>query len=346
MPSRYRIVHVMASTDGVMGGVEKHTLALCAALAQKHEVHLIANNQYRQYCDKQVQFHALRFGHGLFACYSFWQLVRYINTIQPNIVHSQAYQATQRLKYLQWFFKHIKFVATAHNLHHVDVYKRSDGLIVLNENLLNSVESHQVRLIYQGIVVPPKASLRQIDTLRYQLGLNKEKPILVTIGELNSNHGCDVLLKAMVDIDAQLLIIGDGVKKQALHDLAHTLAINHKVFFVGERDDADIFLQLADLCVVPDLETDSSLTVIRALQASCPVVATNIIGFKEWLSPALLAPPNDVSALHETLCATIRALATLKANYLPIFLRAQQELTMDYMVQQTERFYFDLLECT
>jgi glycosyltransferase involved in cell wall biosynthesis len=97
---------------------------------------------------------------------------------------------------------------------------------------------------------------------------------------------------------------------------------------------------------VPDLETDSSLTVIRALQASCPVVATNIIGFKEWLSPALLAPPNDVTALHETLCATIRALANLKANYLPIFLRAQQELTMDYMVQQTERFYFDLLECT
>lgn len=346
MPNRYRIVHVMASTSGVMGGVEKHTLALCAALAKKHEVHLIANNKYRQYCDKQVQFHALHFGHGLLAWYSLWQLVRYINTIQPHIVHSQAHQATQRLRSLQWFFKHIKFIATAHHSYHLDVYKRSNGVIVLNESLLNSIESHQVRLIYQGIVVPQKANLRQISTLRYQLHLNKEQPILVTIGELTVNHGCDVLLKAMVDIEAQLVVIGDGVKKQELEDLAHTLAISHKVFFVGERDDADIFLQLADVCVIPDLETDSSLTVIRALQAGCPVVATNIIGFKEWLSPALLASPNDVTALHDTLCATIRALANLKANYLPIFLRAQQELTMDYMVQQTERFYFDLLECT
>lgn len=346
MPNRYRIVHVMASTGGVMGGVEKHTFELCNALAVKHEVHLIAHNQYRQYCDKQVQFHPLRFSHGLLALYSLWQLAHYINTIQPHIVHSQAYQATQRLKYLQWFFKHIKFVATAHGSLHTDAYKRSDGLIVLNENLLHSIDSHQVRLIYQGIVVPQKANLRQISTLRQQLDLNKEQPILVTIGELTTNHGCDVLLKAMVDIEAQLVVIGDGVKKQELENLAHTLAISHKVFFVGEREDADIFLQLADVCVVPDLETDSSLSVVRALQASCPVVATNIIGFKEWLSPALLAPPNDVSALHDTLCATIRALATLKANYLPIFLRAQQELTIDYMVQQTERFYFDLLECT
>lgn len=346
MPNRYRIVHVMASSNGVMGGVEKHTFELCAALAKTHEVHLIANNQYRQYCDKQVQFHALRFGNGLLAWYNYWQLARYINTIQPNIVHSQAYQATQRLRSLKWFFKHIKFIATAHHSHHLDVYKRSDGLIVLNENLLNDVSSHQVRLIYQGIVLPQKANLQQINTLRHQLHLHKTQPILVTIGDLTLNQGCAVLLKAMVDIDAQLLIIGDGAEKQALQALAHTLAISHKVLFLGERDDADILLQLVDLCVVPALETDNSLTVIRALQASCPVVATNIIGFKEWLSPALLAPPNDVTALHDTLCATIRALANLKANYLPIFLRAQQELTMDYMVQQTERFYFDLLECT
>jgi glycosyltransferase involved in cell wall biosynthesis len=87
-----------------------------------------------------------------------------------------------------------------------------------------------------------KQIYRQINTLRYQLHLHKTQAYLGDYWRINaSNQGCDVLLKAMVDIDAQLLMIGDGAEKQALHDLAHTLAISHKVLFLGERDDADIF---------------------------------------------------------------------------------------------------------
>lgn len=344
MLKRCRIVQVIASSDGVVGDVEKHCFALCAALAKTHDVHLLAHEKYRQYCDKQVQFHSASFYKGLWAWFSYWQLAHKINIIQPDIVHTQAAQATRYFKYIQWFFKHIKFIATVHHQPCLESYQRSHGVIVLNKNSLNEVNASQVRLIYQGIVPPNKATPRQIAQLRQQLLVSQTQPLLIAVGELEANQGFEVLFNAMVNVDAQLIIVGEGTQRAALEVLAHELAI--KPLFLGARDDVDLLLQIADLCVVPSLQTDSSLIVIKALQASCPVVATNIIGFKEWLSPALLFLPNDATALHDTLCATIRGLATLKANYLPIFLRAQQELTLEYMIQQTEHFYFDLLEST
>ena len=38
MATRYKIVYVMATAGGVVGGLEKHTLELSSALAHKHEV--------------------------------------------------------------------------------------------------------------------------------------------------------------------------------------------------------------------------------------------------------------------------------------------------------------------
>ena len=64
----------------------------------------------------------------------------------------------------------------------------------------------------------------------------------------------------------------------------------------------------------------------------------------EWLPPALLTASNDVEGLHRLLCDTLARLPSLHANYLPIFLRAQQELTIEGMTQRTEDFYHDLLE--
>ena len=115
---------------------------------------------------------------------------------------------------------------------------------------------------------------------------------------------------------------------------------------IGQRQDVGQLLQVADLCVMSSHQENFPLVMVEALQAGCLVVATEVSGLKEWLSPALLTPANDVEGLHRLLCATLARLSSLHANYLPIFLRAQQELTIEGMTQRTEDFYHDLLEST
>lgn len=345
MPNRYRIVHVMASTGGVMGGVEKHTFELCNALAVKHEVHLIADTSYASACHENVVFHAINFKQSRFNPFLYLQLFYLINHLQPQIIHAQAGKSASLLRWFKWLFKHIVFVATVHGTKkNVRPYAAMDGVIAVSSQLAADFSADKVRVIYNGSKPAAVLTPNQKQQLKYQLLQGQDVPLLMAVGRLAPVKAFDVLLHAFVGVDAHLVIVGDGDERQNLEQLCERLGLREKVLFLGLRQDVGQLLQVADLCVISSHREGFPLVMVEALQAGCLVVATEVSGVKEWLSPALLTPPNDVEGLHRLLCDTLARLPSLHANYLPIFLRAQQELTIEGMTQRTEDFYHDLLE--
>lgn len=345
MEKRLRVVHVMATTDGIKGGLEKHTLELCAALAEKHEVHLVADHSYVDYCSKDVVFHGLNFKQSRFNPLLYWQLFQLINHLQPQIIHAQAGKPANLLRWFKWLFRHIVFVATVHGTKkNIQAYAKMDGVIAVSEQLAADFEPDKVRVIYNGSRPAPPLSVADKRQLKQQLLQGHNLPLVIAVGRLAPVKGFDVLLRAFVNVPARLVIVGDGDERDNLLALCQTLDLDDKVSFLGQRNDVGQLLQLADLCVISSHREGFPLVMVEALQAGCLVVATEVSGVKEWLSPALLTPPNDVEGLHQLLCATLARLSSLHANYLPIFLRAQQELTIEGMAQRTENFYHDLLE--
>lgn len=348
MPNRYRIVHVMASSNGVMGGVEKHTFELCAALAKMHEVHLIADTSYANHCDSSVVFHAIDFRQSRFNPFLYVQLFGLINHIQPQIIHAQAGKAASLLRWFKWLFRHVVFVATVHGTKKsVRAYAAMDGVIAVSTQLAAPFAADKVRVIYNGSKPAATLSSNEKKQLKGQILYRlqgEDFPLLMAVGRLAPVKAFDVLLRAFVDVDARLVIVGDGDERAKLELLCEELGLGEKVLFLGHRQDVGQLLQVADLCVISSHREGFPLVMVEALQSGCLVVSTEVSGVKEWLSPALLTPPNDVEGLHRLLCATLARLPTLHANYLPIFLRAQQELTIEGMTQRTEDFYHDLLE--
>ena len=166
----------------------------------------------------------------------------------------------------------------------------------------------------------------------------------MTVGHFLASEGLDVLLRACVDVDAKLLIVGDGVERKRLEKLTKTLNLEQQVQWLGQRKDIGHLLQSVDLCVISSMSDEFPSIMTDALQVGCPVIATDTGGVKDWLSEGLLCPANNVEALHSLLCDTLRRLPLLRKNYLPIFLRAQQELTLATMAQRTQDFYLALLE--
>jgi glycosyltransferase involved in cell wall biosynthesis len=345
MPKRLKIVQVMASSNGVVGGVEKHTFELCNALAQKHEVHLIADKSYAAACDASVVFHAINFKQSRFNPFLYLQLFYLINHLQPQIIHAQAGKAASLLRWFKWLFKHVVFVATVHGTKkNIRAYAAMDGVIAVSSQLAANFSADKVRVIYNGskpaITLKPNEKKR----LKKQLLCGRNLPLLMAVGRLAPVKAFDVLLHAFVGVEAYLVIVGDGDERQNLEQLCEHLGLRDKVLFLGHRQDVGQLLQVADLCVISSHREGFPLVMVEALQTGCLVVATEVSGVKEWLSPALLTPSNDVEGLHDLLCATLARLPSLHANYLPIFLRARQELTIEGMAQRTEEFYYDLLE--
>ena len=345
MDKRLRVAHVMATAGGVMGGLEKHTFELCAALAEKHEVHLLADKPYSVTCPKNVVFHAIDFGQSRWNPFLYWQIVQAINDIQPQIIHAQAGKAASIVRAMKWLFQQIVFIATVHGTKkNINNYAAMDGVITVSTQLAADFAPEKVRVIYNGSKIPPPLPPHEKKAIRHALLAGKEQPLIIAVGRLVPVKAYDILLRAFVGVDARLVIVGDGVERQNLERLSKELNVQHNVVFLGQRKDVAQLLQSSDLCVISSQREGFPLVMVEALQVGCPVISTEVSGVKEWLPEALLCPPDNVEALHTLLCDTLRRLSVLRTNYLPIFLRAQQELTVDGMVQRTQEFYQALLE--
>ena len=99
---------------------------------------------------------------------------------------------------------------------------------------------------------------------------------------------------------AYLMIVGEGSRLEALHDIARELGVERHVIFTGRRDDIPAITAAFDVAVLPSYREAQGLTILEAMALSRPVVASNVGGIPEMVEDGvtgLLVPPHDPPAL-------------------------------------------------
>src|SRR5206468_3719849 len=101
----------------------------------------------------------------------------------------------------------------------------------------------------------PRPTQPRSGDIRTELGLARVSPLTVTASILRPQKAIEVLLEAHSLVlkempDAQLLIAGDGPRRDALERLAHELALDGSVHFLGVRRDVEAILATADVAVL------------------------------------------------------------------------------------------------
>jgi glycosyltransferase involved in cell wall biosynthesis/SAM-dependent methyltransferase len=135
--------------------------------------------------------------------------------------------------------------------------------------------------------------------IRRELGLAADRPILLTVRNLEARMGLDNLLAAMARLKARcprvlLLIGGSGSLRAALEAQSQELGLSEHVKFLGFVPDADLprYYQAADLFVLPTRELEGfGLVTVEALACGTPVLGTPVGATPEILKalrPALL----------------------------------------------------------
>ncbi len=124
---------------------------------------------------------------------------------------------------------------------------------------------------------------------------------LVAVGRLDPVKGHDVLLRALVDVpDAVLTVLGEGVHRRALEALVLELGLSDRVRLPGWSEDVAAELGAYDVLVLPSRSEGWPLTVVEAMLAALPVVATPVGSVPEAVQhgqTGLLVPKDDPAAL-------------------------------------------------
>jgi glycosyltransferase involved in cell wall biosynthesis len=142
-----------------------------------------------------------------------------------------------------------------------------------------------------------------------------DAPLIVSVSRHNPRKGIDVLLRALAqlrshDISFRAALIGPGRLLEVHRSLADRLGISRSVAVPGAVPDVRPFLRAADVFVLPSLsEGSGSVSLIEALQAGIPVIATGVDGIPEDVvdgESGLLVPPRDAAALCDALAKLLR----------------------------------------
>ncbi|HEX2316745.1 MAG TPA: glycosyltransferase [Thermomonospora sp.] len=136
---------------------------------------------------------------------------------------------------------------------------------------------------------------------RAQVGVAQDVPLAVCVGRVTRQKGQDVLLAAWPRIRercprAELAVVGDGdrlarTRRQAGPGVRFTYAV----------DDPRPWYAAADVVVLPSRWEGLSLTCLEALATGRSVVASDLPGLSDVVTPGAgaLVPSEDVRALSE-----------------------------------------------
>jgi len=129
--------------------------------------------------------------------------------------------------------------------------------------------------------------------LRRGLGLPADRPLLLTLRNLEPRMGLDALVRAVAEVrqrrpDVLLLIGGAGSQGAALEALAADLGLGAHVRFLGFVPEADLprYYAAADAFVLPTRELEGfGLVTVEALACGTPVLGTPVGATPEILTP-------------------------------------------------------------
>lgn len=182
------------------------------------------------------------------------------------------------------------------------------------------------------------------------LGYHPDTVLVGTVARLIPGKGLGVLLHALAhlrrwSLRPQVLIAGDGPARGDLKALAEALGVSDQVRFLGFVEDIMPFYRAIDVFVLPSLSEGMSLSLIEAMAAGVPVVASRTPGIEEVVGPGMgwLAAPGD----HLALAACLRDLLLRPREAARMAERARTEahrrFSVEGMVRATQEVYVEAL---
>jgi glycosyltransferase involved in cell wall biosynthesis len=168
----------------------------------------------------------------------------------------------------------------------------------------------QVQVVYNGVVPGPAPSPAERAAVRRELGWSDEDFVAMSIGRLDPVKDFRTMIAAVQlasrDVPAlRLAIVGDGPDRDSIEHAGRPLG--NRLTLLGHRNDARRFLAGADLFLNSSIFEGVSLTILEAMAAGLPIVATAVGGTPEIVEDSYgrLVPPRS----SETMADAIRGMA-------------------------------------
>lgn len=203
------------------------------------------------------------------------------------------------------------------------IYKNANWVSCNNPAMQSYCISLGAKLSESSVDFPPldmshfSTSKTLANSLRTELGMKKDVPVVVYMGSFFYFSGLEEVIKSMATLksEAHLLLIGGGEQELELRRLTGELGLENRVTFSGFVPFGQLptYLSIADVAInplVPSLVSHTALPnkVLQYMASHLPVVSTRLKGLSSVFpaEPGLVYvdSPRDIFATASWLVAT------------------------------------------
>lgn len=190
-------------------------------------------------------------------------------------------------------------------------------------------------------------------SLKRELGIPDSHRVILAVGRLEPRKGFVFLLRAMSDVmreyqGCSLIIVGGGPQRQELEIVAHRLGLIDRLRLPGivEQSALPVFYAMADIFVMPSLSEGHTVSILEAMSAGKPIVASEIPGNAASViqgENGWLVPPADPKSMASAILSLLRD-DSMRENYgRRSREKAIREFGWELRIQRLKEFYARVL---
>lgn len=229
-----------------------------------------------------------------------------------------------------------------------------DTVITINRNDTESakkfISSEKIIFIPNGIEPPSllsRSEARKKLSAACGVHLTDAETLIGTIAELTPNKGHFYLLKAFSSLKGdyssfKAILIGDGELREAIKADIRSEGLERTVFLAGFLEHAEVYLSAFDFFVLPSVKEGLPYTLLEAMAAGVPVVATRVGGMPDLIregKSGLLVSPKNIQELARALTLMLEKKESwhdYSANAKTVI---EEKHTLKRMIENTTRVY-------
>lgn len=359
-----RIVQFVTRMD-VMGGAQTHVIDLTKGLIDSgHEVIVISNGRgplikeiealsisYEEVPSLAVPIHPLK------DMQAYHQLKKLLHYYKPDLLAIHSSKAGMLGRLAGWRMG-IPTIFTAHSWSFSGLqvgFKRRCYIGL--EKLAGALTSGVITVSHRNFLEASEANIAQqvqMHIIHNGIRDNANQPIikksvkkleLVMVARFAYPKNHLLLFQALQELTYlpwHLTLIGDGPLLLKMREYVRKHNLQHRVHFTGEILEVEEYLQRAHLFVLTSSSEGLPISIIEAMRAGLPVIASDVGGIKELVDEGetgLVIDKDNATALVSALemiltneDERIRFSHNARQKYLDAF-------TFDHMLKKTEQYY-------
>lgn len=234
-------------------------------------------------------------------------------------------------------------------------WARADCVLAVSSRLADRMAAttgfsrNRIRVIRNGVDSDRFGRVSRAEARR-DLNLGDKEVVIGAVGRLVEVKDHANMLAAVAQLKSRgmrvtAVIAGDGPLRSQLEALGTTYGLHDSLRLLGYRPDVERVLAALDVFVLSSRSEGLSNTILEAMAAGLPVVATEVGGADELVDPGvtgLLVPPRDAAALADALEDLCRSRARRESFGARARSRVETDFSIRGMVTRYESLYLEL----